>query len=90
MSAQSIAFPEIDAGLRWQATRIARDAHARVVALEARLDAGDRSAAVPLRRLRARRTRFEAVAVAFGADPEAVRNPAGERNGTPADDGASS
>lgn len=87
MSAQSIPFPEIDAGLRWKATQLAREAHALVIEMGARFDAGDRSALFALERAKQRRSRFEAVAVAFGADPDAVRNPAGERRGTPADDG---
>lgn len=90
MSAQSISLPSIDAGLRWKAQHAAQRAHEQVIELGARLDTGDYGAAVPLRRALQRRSRFEAVAIAFGADPESVRNPAGERNRTPADDGASS
>lgn len=69
MSAQIIPFPSIDLGLRWKATRNALDADRQVQELGARLAAGDRTAAVPLRRALQRRTRFRAVAVAFGADP---------------------
>ncbi len=74
MSAQIIPLPTVDRGIRWKALRNARDADRQVHELGARLDAGDYGAAVPLRRALQRRTRFEAVAVAFGADPEALRH----------------
>lgn len=73
MSVHAIPFPEIDAGVRWTALRNANRAHAQVEELGARLDAGDVTVAVPLRRALQHRSRFEAVAVAFGADRDALR-----------------